>query len=136
MAAARRRKPRTKAGRKCAETWRLKRLLETESGLWTSGLRHVAGVDEVGRGPLAGPVVVLGILGLAGAGRWIGVTAFAFVTGIALMVSLFARDQNWYWATLALPTIAAGLALAPRAVLDLLHSLRRPGVQGTSGVHG
>ena len=30
--------------------------LQFESGLWESGLRHVAGIDEAGRGALAGPV--------------------------------------------------------------------------------
>ncbi|HEX9844057.1 MAG TPA: ribonuclease HII, partial [bacterium] len=28
-----------------------------EAELWKQGYRHVAGVDEAGRGPLAGPVV-------------------------------------------------------------------------------
>ncbi len=32
-------------------------LFEFESQLWASGLTRVAGVDEAGRGPLAGPVV-------------------------------------------------------------------------------
>ena len=32
-------------------------LLVTEKGLWAQGLARVAGVDEAGRGPLAGPVV-------------------------------------------------------------------------------
>jgi ribonuclease HII len=31
--------------------------LEIENGLWASGFQSIAGVDEVGRGPLAGPVV-------------------------------------------------------------------------------
>lgn len=57
-----RRRPRTKAGRKRAETWRLKRLLATERDLWSSGLRHVAGIDEAGRGPLAGPVVAAAVI--------------------------------------------------------------------------
>ena len=30
--------------------------LQFESGLWDSGLRHIAGIDEAGRGALAGPV--------------------------------------------------------------------------------
>ncbi len=31
---------------------------DIEEGYWQAGERHLAGVDEVGRGPLAGPVVV------------------------------------------------------------------------------
>ena len=35
--------------------------LEREGALWAEGYRVVAGVDEVGRGPLAGPVVVAAV---------------------------------------------------------------------------
>ena len=33
-----------------------------ESGLWAQGYRRVAGVDEAGRGPLAGPVVIAAVV--------------------------------------------------------------------------
>ncbi|MBB3984169.1 ribonuclease HII [Sagittula marina] len=33
-----------------------------EERLWAQGVRHVAGVDEVGRGPLAGPVVAAAVI--------------------------------------------------------------------------
>ena len=33
-----------------------------EAELWKQGYRHVAGVDEAGRGPLAGPVVVAAVI--------------------------------------------------------------------------
>ena len=36
--------------------------LEYERALWDRGLPHVAGVDEVGRGPLAGPVVAAAVV--------------------------------------------------------------------------
>jgi ribonuclease HII len=58
----RKHRPRTAAGRKRSETWRLKRLLATESDLWSSGIVHVAGIDEAGRGPLAGPVVAAAVI--------------------------------------------------------------------------
>ena len=35
---------------------------EFESALWGAGLTRVAGVDEAGRGPLAGPVVVAAVV--------------------------------------------------------------------------
>ena len=36
--------------------------LEIERTLWQQGIEHVAGVDEAGRGPLAGPVVAAAVL--------------------------------------------------------------------------
>ena len=39
-----------------SEGQRLRKLLQYESALWTSGIVHVAGVDEAGMSPLAGPV--------------------------------------------------------------------------------
>ncbi len=50
MAPARRRAP------------RLQDLLSYERGCWSRGLSRVAGVDEVGRGPLAGPVVAAAVV--------------------------------------------------------------------------
>ena len=41
---------------------RLRKLLATEWGWWDRGLARVAGVDEVGRGPLAGPVVAAAVI--------------------------------------------------------------------------
>ena len=44
------------AGKRETAEAKLHRLTEIERGLWAQGL-PVAGIDEVGRGPLAGPVV-------------------------------------------------------------------------------
>jgi len=40
-----------------AEAKRLELLLMEERNLWESGYLHIAGIDEAGRGPLAGPVM-------------------------------------------------------------------------------
>ena len=40
------------------EEKRLKKLKEYENKLYESGLKYIACIDEAGRGPLAGPVVV------------------------------------------------------------------------------
>ena len=60
--ASRKKKPKTKAGRSRAETWRLKKLLRMEQELWEQGVEFIAGVDEVGRGPLAGPVLAAAVI--------------------------------------------------------------------------
>jgi ribonuclease HII len=45
-----------------AEGQRLRRLLEFETPLWAAGLERIAGVDEAGVGPLAGPVVAAAVI--------------------------------------------------------------------------
>ena len=40
------------------EIERLNVLKEFENNLYKTGLNYIAGIDEAGRGPLAGPVVV------------------------------------------------------------------------------
>jgi ribonuclease HII len=41
---------------------RLRKLLWAEYGIWDGGCVHVAGIDEVGRGPLAGPVMAAAVI--------------------------------------------------------------------------
>jgi ribonuclease HII len=55
-------RPKTKAGRQRSETWRLKKLLAFEAEYWDRGVELVAGVDEAGRGPLAGPVLAAAVI--------------------------------------------------------------------------
>jgi ribonuclease HII len=45
-----------------AEGQRLRRLLEFETPLWEAGVERIAGVDEAGVGPLAGPVVAAAVI--------------------------------------------------------------------------
>ncbi|HXK60374.1 MAG TPA: ribonuclease HII [Acidobacteriota bacterium] len=51
-----------KADEEKRERRRISRMLRFERGLWKSGLLHVAGVDEAGIGPLAGPVVAAAVI--------------------------------------------------------------------------
>jgi ribonuclease HII len=41
---------------------RLQEMLSFERELWSAGKEYIAGVDEVGRGPLAGPVVTAAVI--------------------------------------------------------------------------
>jgi ribonuclease HII len=45
-----------------AEGQRLRTMLRYETALWTSGITHVAGVDEAGMSPLAGPVAAAAVI--------------------------------------------------------------------------
>jgi ribonuclease HII len=45
-----------------SEGQRMRKMLRYESELWSTGLLHVAGVDEAGMSPLAGPVVAAAVV--------------------------------------------------------------------------
>lgn len=45
-----------------SEGQRLRRLLQFENALWSAGVMHVAGVDEAGMSPLAGPVAAAAVI--------------------------------------------------------------------------
>ena len=45
-----------------SEGQRLRKLLQFESALWAAGVLHVAGVDEAGMSPLAGPVAAAAVI--------------------------------------------------------------------------
>ena len=45
-----------------SEGQRLRKLLQFESALWATGVLHVAGVDEAGMSPLAGPVAAAAVI--------------------------------------------------------------------------
>ncbi|MCT4395520.1 ribonuclease HII [Periweissella beninensis] len=45
-----------------AQLIRFEQHLQLEKELWHAGVKYIAGVDEVGRGPLAGPVVAAAVI--------------------------------------------------------------------------
>jgi len=53
---------RSKAAVEARRRRRLERLLRREQALWAEGFERVAGVDEAGVGPLAGPVVAAAVI--------------------------------------------------------------------------
>jgi ribonuclease HII len=48
--------------RQAKQQERGRQLLQYENVLWSHGLNHVAGIDEAGMGPLAGPVVAAAVI--------------------------------------------------------------------------
>lgn len=120
---------------KRSEGQRLRRLLRYETALWTSGIVHVAGVDEAGMSPLAGPVAAAAVVFAPGS-RIPGIDdskkldahardrLAAEIKGTAVAWSVaFAQVQeidaiNIYWAgLLAMRRAVDGLTLAPQHVL-------------------
>lgn len=48
--------------KEAAERFRVESLYKEESRFYKEGLQHIVGIDEVGRGPLAGPVTVAAVI--------------------------------------------------------------------------
>lgn len=114
---------------------RLETLLTRERELWASGLVRIAGVDEAGVGPLAGPVVAAAVIfppgfGLPGVDdskkltpeRRATLAAAIRESALAFSVALVEPEEidriNVYQATLAAMGRAVdGLSLRPQHVL-------------------
>jgi ribonuclease HII len=118
-----------------AEGQRLRKLLRYETALWTTGIVHVAGVDEAGMSPLAGPVAAGAVVFAPGA-RIPGIddskklsakererlaaiikdSCTAWAVGFAEVEEI---DRiNIYWAgLLAMRRAVEGLAIAPQHLL-------------------
>lgn len=72
---------------------------------------------------VAAPLAILPFVGWLGLGGRMGLFAALWFAGMFTALALFARPENFYWAQLVLPAYMAGLALAPRAVFELLRGL-------------
>lgn len=118
-----------------SEGQRIRKLLRYETSLWTTGVQLVAGVDEAGMSPLAGPVSAAAVIFAPGAriadiddskkldaatrerlAVEIKTTAIAWAVGFAEVEEI---DRiNIYWAgLLAMRRAVDGLATQPEHVL-------------------
>jgi ribonuclease HII len=99
--------------------------LHQESRLWRDGFRHVAGIDEVGRGALAGPVVAAAVMlppGTQLAGVWTAVRDSKLLTPAqrqALVPQIQASALAWGIGSAA-PTLIdqQGIAAATRVAMQ------------------
>ena len=122
-------------GENRAEGQRLRQLLRYESVLWAGGVLHVAGVDEAGMSPLAGPVAAAAVVfapgwrvrGIDDSKKLDAATrdklAAEIRTSAAAWSVAFAEVEeidaiNIYWAgLLAMRRAVEGLSLMPQHLL-------------------
>jgi len=96
------------AARARAERERLAALRLDEAALWAAGARHVAGVDEAGRGPLAGPVVAAAVV----------LPENADLPGLDDSKKLTPAKREELFARIALEATAVGVGSASEKVID------------------
>lgn len=82
-----------------------------ETLLWRVGIRHVAGVDEVGMGPLAGPVVAAAVVLPPGTD----------IDGVADSKTLTARDRAALDAVIRARALAIGVSVVEAEEIDRLN---------------
>lgn len=113
---ARRRKriPKTASGRRRAENRRLQQLLELERAHWEAGRTFIAGVDEVGRGPLAGPVLAAAVV----------LPPDVTIRGIDDSKRLTAEKRAALYEEIRSKALAIGVAGASTRVVDRMNILR------------
>ncbi len=110
-------------------------LLRHERALWTQGLMRIAGVDEVGVGPLAGPLVAAAVIlpyecevrGIDDSKKLTAarretlraeIEACAIAVGVGIVEVRDVERLNTYWASIeAMRRALAALPVAPQQVL-------------------
>lgn len=110
----RKRIPKTASGRRRAENRRLSKLLELEQACWDRGLTLVAGIDEVGRGPLAGPVLAAAVVLPPGVA----------IRGVDDSKKLTAERRAELYEQIRAQAVAIGVAGASTREVDRINILR------------
>lgn len=93
-------------------------------GLALTGLGQLTGLRFLPPA-LAAPLAILPLLGWAAIGGRIGLFALLWFGGLATMIALFARPENFYWVELGLPAYGIGIAFAPRGIFELVRAIER-----------
>jgi ribonuclease HII len=96
--------------------------LSFEQALWTKGLAHVAGVDEAGCGPLAGPVVAAAVVFPC---AWLQTGLWSKLRGLNDSKQLTPEERDDFYAALvANPEIRYGVAVVDASIIDQINILQ------------
>ncbi|MCX6136986.1 MAG: ribonuclease HII [Ignavibacteriales bacterium] len=89
-------------------------LLEYERKYWSQGVRLVAGIDEAGRGPLAGPVVAAAVI--FGEGE--------IVPGVTDSKKIPEKRRERLFGEISMRAIGIGIGIVDHAVIDRINILQ------------
>src|SRR5688572_14441650 len=93
-----------------------------ERELWQKGLSFVAGVDEAGCGPLAGPVVAAAVMFPCG---WLGAGLHTKLRGLNDSKQLTEEQRESYYAIIkGHPDIRFGVASVEVEIIDQINILQ------------
>ena len=83
-------------------------LLSYENNLYKSGINYIAGVDEVGRGPLVGPVVAAAVILPKG----------YKLEGLTDSKQLSEKKRNTFYDIIMKDAIAIGVGIKSNKIID------------------
>ena len=93
---------------------REERMRRSEAACWQAGAEHVAGVDEAGRGPLAGPVVAAAVV----------LPRDLSIRGIDDSKKLTAERREELFGLIRRDAVAVGTGIVSESVIDEINILR------------
>lgn len=96
------------------EQLRIKDLLSFEERLWSRRKNYIAGVDEAGRGPLAGPVVAAAVIFPKG----------IFISGINDSKKLSPNEREYLFQIIQSKATAIGIGIVDEKVIDEINILQ------------
>jgi len=88
--------------------------LESEAVLWRRGMQNVAGIDEAGRGPLAGPVVAAAVIFPVG----------CVVEGVDDSKKLTPARREEAFSRIYRQAVAIGIGIVDHRVIDEINILQ------------
>jgi ribonuclease HII len=89
--------------------------LQLEKQLWSQGKRNIAGIDEAGRGPLAGPVVAAAVV-FDQSTEWIN--------GLRDSKKLSEKKREWLYDAIMKQAKAVGIGIVDSTEVDRINILR------------
>lgn len=88
--------------------------LDFEQSLWQQGIQNIAGVDEAGRGPLAGPVVAAAVI----------FPKDCIIDGVNDSKKLSAKRRDLLFDQIHAQALAVGVGLVDHAEIDRINILQ------------
>jgi ribonuclease HII len=88
-------------------------MLRHEAELWSRGLVNIAGIDEAGRGPLAGPVVAAAVVFPQG----------TFIPGIIDSKMLTEDEREEFYSQIIMQAMAVGIGVVDNVIIDRINIL-------------
>ncbi len=85
--------------------------LEVEHILWQEGIRYVAGIDEAGRGPLAGPVVAAAVI----------FEPYYHIEGVTDSKKLSAKQREHFFEIIVGNALSYGIGIVDNREIDRIN---------------